>query len=131
MWPPLCRTMPYTVASPSPVPLPRGLVVKNGSDQGAPRAPAHPHPVSGNAGGRVRDDLGLLARRPGGRTVETPHPRGAGHPRQHFVEVVRDPPRAPPTGILLLPPKQLLPRAPARAPPAGARARRGAGGPEP
>jgi len=27
----LCFTMPYTVASPSPVPLPRSLVVKNGS----------------------------------------------------------------------------------------------------
>jgi len=29
--PPLCFTMPYTVLSPSPVPLPRPLVVKNGS----------------------------------------------------------------------------------------------------
>jgi hypothetical protein len=29
--PPLCSTMPYTVASPSPVPRPGALVVKNGS----------------------------------------------------------------------------------------------------
>ena len=31
MVPPLCRTMPNTVASPRPVPLPGSLVVKNGS----------------------------------------------------------------------------------------------------
>src|SRR2546425_7165907 len=30
MWPPLCRTMPYTVASPSPVPLPRGFATVYG-----------------------------------------------------------------------------------------------------
>src|SRR3989475_11160571 len=29
--PPCCRTNPYTVARPSPVPLPTGFVVKNGS----------------------------------------------------------------------------------------------------
>src|SRR5713226_6411872 len=29
--PPLCLTIPYTVASPRPVPLPAGLVVKKGS----------------------------------------------------------------------------------------------------
>src|SRR5271166_3082674 len=31
MLPPLCFTIPYTVDNPSPVPLPIGLVVKNGS----------------------------------------------------------------------------------------------------
>jgi hypothetical protein len=31
MCPPLCLTMPNTVESPSPVPLPTPLVVKNGS----------------------------------------------------------------------------------------------------
>jgi len=31
MKPPVCLTMPYTVDSPSPVPLPTSLVVKNGS----------------------------------------------------------------------------------------------------
>ena len=33
--PPLCVTMPYTVDSRSPVPLPAGLVVKNGSKRGS------------------------------------------------------------------------------------------------
>ena len=37
MLPPLCFTIPYTVASPSPVPLPIGLVVKNGSKTCAQR----------------------------------------------------------------------------------------------
>ena len=31
MKPPVCFTIPYTVESPSPVPLPTSLVVKNGS----------------------------------------------------------------------------------------------------
>ena len=31
MWPPLCFTIPWTVARPSPVPFPRSLVVKKGS----------------------------------------------------------------------------------------------------
>jgi len=31
MYPPLCFTIPYTVDSPSPVPLPCFFVVKNGS----------------------------------------------------------------------------------------------------
>ena len=31
MYPPVCFTMPYTVESPRPVPLPTSLVVKNGS----------------------------------------------------------------------------------------------------
>jgi hypothetical protein len=30
-YPPLCRTIPYTMESPSPVPVPSGFVVKNGS----------------------------------------------------------------------------------------------------
>src|SRR4029450_7147026 len=32
MVPPCCWTMPYTIESPSPVPVPGGLVVKNGSN---------------------------------------------------------------------------------------------------
>src|SRR2546428_13761204 len=46
MYPLLCLTIPYTVASPSPVPLPRSLVVKNGSKI-CVRVPASiPVPVS-------------------------------------------------------------------------------------
>ena len=46
MWPPLCLTMPYTVARPSPVPLPGSLVVKNGSKMRARVASSMPVPVS-------------------------------------------------------------------------------------
>jgi len=46
MWPPLCRTMPYTVARPRPDPLPRGFVVKNGSNARSTVAASIPVPVS-------------------------------------------------------------------------------------
>jgi hypothetical protein len=46
MPPPLCATMPYTVESPSPVPLPRPFVVKNGSKTRARVAASMPDPVS-------------------------------------------------------------------------------------
>ena len=44
MWPPLCFTMPYTVESPSPVPLPCSLVVKNGSKRCARVSASMPTP---------------------------------------------------------------------------------------
>ena len=46
MYPPDCFTIPYTVASPRPVPLPFSLVVKNGSKSLAMVASSMPHPVS-------------------------------------------------------------------------------------
>ena len=46
MWPPLCLTMPYVVARPSPVPWPTGFVVKNGSKIRACVASSMPVPVS-------------------------------------------------------------------------------------
>ena len=46
MHPPLCLTMPKTVARPSPVPLPAPLVVKNGSKMRAFVASSIPVPVS-------------------------------------------------------------------------------------
>ena len=47
--PPDCLTIPYTVASPSPVPLPGPLVVKNGSNARAFTSAVMPHPVSETA----------------------------------------------------------------------------------
>ena len=47
MWPPLWLTMPNTVARPRPVPLPKSLVVKNGSKMCA-------------SGGRVHAAAGVL-----------------------------------------------------------------------
>src|SRR5574341_215077 len=46
MYPPLCFTIPYTVASPSPVPLPTSFVVKNGSNMWAWTSGVIPAPVS-------------------------------------------------------------------------------------
>ena len=46
MNPPLCLMMPYTVASPSPVPLPFSLVVKNGSNMCACVSSLMPVPLS-------------------------------------------------------------------------------------
>jgi hypothetical protein len=46
MCPPLCWTIPYTVARPSPVPLPGPLVVKNGSKIRAITSGVMPRPVS-------------------------------------------------------------------------------------
>ena len=46
MWPPVCLTMPYTVASPSPVPRPLSLVVKNGSKMWDRTSASMPQPVS-------------------------------------------------------------------------------------
>ena len=46
MWPPLCLTMPYTVARPRPVPWPTPLVVKNGSKTWASTSSDIPQPVS-------------------------------------------------------------------------------------
>ena len=46
MCPPLCSTMPYTVDSPRPVPLPASLVVKNGSKMRAWVGTSMPTPVS-------------------------------------------------------------------------------------
>ena len=46
MCPPACSTMPYTVASPRPVPLPTSLVVKNGSKMRARVASSMPTPSS-------------------------------------------------------------------------------------
>ncbi|HEY6809372.1 MAG TPA: hypothetical protein VI160_11365 [Gemmatimonadales bacterium] len=46
MNPPLWRMMPYTVASPSPVPWPTALVVKNGSKMWALVLASIPVPVS-------------------------------------------------------------------------------------
>ena len=45
-WPPACRMIPYTVARPSPVPLPTPLVVKNGSNTRARTSSLIPCPVS-------------------------------------------------------------------------------------
>src|SRR5690606_39536213 len=44
--PPDCEMIPYTIASPSPVPLPGGLVVKKGSNARATAAASMPTPVS-------------------------------------------------------------------------------------
>src|SRR5450759_2193950 len=44
--PPDCRTMPWTVARPSPVPLPTSFVVKNGSKARARMASSIPAPLS-------------------------------------------------------------------------------------
>jgi hypothetical protein len=44
--PPLCFTMPYTVARPSPVPFPFSLVVKNGSKRRRFVSSSMPTPVS-------------------------------------------------------------------------------------
>ena len=46
MWPPLWWTMPWTVARPRPVPLPRSLVVKNGSKRCSSTSGGMPVPVS-------------------------------------------------------------------------------------
>jgi hypothetical protein len=46
MAPPLCWTMPYTVARPRPVPWPVSLVVKKGSKMWASVASSMPVPVS-------------------------------------------------------------------------------------
>ena len=45
-WPPDCLTKPYTIDSPSPVPLPSGLVEKNGSNACSSTSGAMPEPVS-------------------------------------------------------------------------------------
>ena len=44
--PPLCVTIPYTVDSPSPVPLPFSFVVKNGSKRCESVSSSIPTPVS-------------------------------------------------------------------------------------
>jgi hypothetical protein len=44
--PPLCATIPYAVASPSPVPSPNGFVVKNGSNTWVAVSASIPCPVS-------------------------------------------------------------------------------------
>jgi len=44
--PPCCFTIPYTVASPSPVPFPCPFVVKNGSKMCACVSSSIPVPVS-------------------------------------------------------------------------------------
>src|SRR5947209_7839054 len=49
MPPPCCFTSPYTVASPSPVPFPGALVVKNGSNMRARVTASMPTPVSSTA----------------------------------------------------------------------------------
>ena len=46
MCPSVCFTIPYTVESPSPVPLPLGFVVKNGSKICGSASASIPHPVS-------------------------------------------------------------------------------------
>ena len=46
MVPPASVTMPYTVARPSPVPRPFGLVEKNGSNSRSRVARSMPTPVS-------------------------------------------------------------------------------------
>ena len=48
-WPPDCRTKPNTWLRPSPVPLPTGLVVKNGSNALAITSGVIPEPVSETA----------------------------------------------------------------------------------
>ena len=49
MIPPMPDTIPYTVASPRPVPRPRGLVEKNGSKTRSMVAWSMPLPVSATA----------------------------------------------------------------------------------
>ena len=51
MWtkPLCCFTSPYTIAMPSPVPTPAGLVVKNGSNTRACVSASIPAPVSDTA----------------------------------------------------------------------------------
>ena len=46
MLPPLCLTIPYTVARPNPVPLPFSFVVKKGSKMCAKVSASIPTPVS-------------------------------------------------------------------------------------
>ena len=46
MWPPDCLTNPNTMLSPSPVPLPTSLVVKNGSKTRSISSGGIPEPVS-------------------------------------------------------------------------------------
>ena len=46
MWPRHCLTIPYTVASPRPVPFPLGFVVKNGSKARVRTSSLIPLPVS-------------------------------------------------------------------------------------
>ena len=46
MWPPDCLMKPYTMLSPSPVPLPGALVVKNGSNTWASTSGGMPLPLS-------------------------------------------------------------------------------------
>ena len=92
MCPPLCFTMPYTVARPSPVPLPGSLVVKNGSkmlgtDRRRPcrAGVAHrEHDVAARAAVRRGARVGLVAgrrRRLDGERAAVGH-RVAGVDRQ-------------------------------------------------
>ena len=64
MKPPLCFTMPYTVARPRPVPLPTPFVVKNGSKMRAFVSASMPRPVSRivERHERARLDLGAVSR---------------------------------------------------------------------
>src|SRR5215831_10195204 len=61
--PPLCSTMPYTVLSPSPVPLPGSFVVKNGSKRCACVATSIPVPLSVTSRRMCEPSLGRM---PGG-----------------------------------------------------------------
>ena len=62
MYPPLCLTIPYTVDSPSPVPFPISLVVKNGSKTRWAVSSSIPVPVSATAS--MTYDPGLTGRCP-------------------------------------------------------------------
>src|SRR5437868_1636407 len=117
MNPPLCFTMPYTVASPRPVPLPFSLVVKNGSNRWACVTGSMPVPVSLTAsivylpGGAVRrlvNLLGILAPRVVGSQIleeQVGVPRDGG---EDVVEVMRDPAGQSSHGLHLLRLAELL-----------------------
>ena len=60
MPPPLCATIPYTVESPRPVPIPSCLVVKNGSKMCGSTLVGDPGPVVGD---RQRDVAARRERR--------------------------------------------------------------------
>ena len=75
--------MPYTVARPSPVPLPHSLVVKKGSKRWALTSGVIPQPVSA---------IASLTYRPGGRSGSSPE---AAPPSTFAVSMVT----VPPSGI--------------------------------
>src|SRR5437764_455990 len=100
MCPPDCRTMPYTVARPSPVPLPTSLVVKNGSNRWALTSSVMPEPVSPTVSTTYGPGLAAC------QLAE------AVNDCQQVIEVVGHAPGQPPHGLHLLRLAQLFLRQP-------------------